>query len=1102
MARVEAGHARILAQVLDRGGIVDHCGRCGRPLETSSTLAVTLGDGTFAVLLGTPAPQEPMERLLNVGSEQVSVHRDAKSFLRHVLRPFVPLVREMVTAGTLPLSERLGWSDHNWHRCSALAFLAVRLAAKDGWDDLHLMAEDGTVGDALLGWFTPLQGEIFVRIATRMGAARERSLELDLEEFVVAGALMPGVTDALGAAAAQIGSTDENLFRYAIHAILASAYLEQGVHNPQISEWTRLFLLANGTIRGHRESHPELGAWEIAPRRARATLSAETLWAAVAAVRGESPGHALGLDLILSENGYPGLVEAALRSSLPHGFTPFDAASTMNAALDEADPEAVPATSESMARALASVDRPREIEPVLQHALKLTGGSPSRAAATLAGIAFALLDSGLPRLALDVLRGLGAGPSEDAERPIRALLHLATAEALSSLGTHQEASESAAVGISLGLAEPWRARAARVEAASLVANGRPDLAAELLESVARASTAGIEPAFAFAIVTTYVSLGETQLAQRAAHQTLEKLEQEVLSSLWTPRLRALAAAVDATQGNWDTARRGLRETEAHLHDDHVAELCALAWAELIAENPRDPAAVRMTPLLRRLEEASDRAASDGHTARRLALLRATAVLLEALRSPLAEGPWLNQAAERQRLGRTDPVDLAAIATHLYKRGAIDRGRRFMQLIPWALADQFGRVPDIDLVLLGTRPLGARLLELADTIARREDVPPEDLRLAGELQRDALGRARRLAGDAAADESVPAVTRVPDDALMRLAPTTGTVHVLEWVYIQPGVVIGLVTRITSEGVEMHGVERGSEVLVDSAPALLSRLRGWTPRRNGDPLDHAAWRAAQEWFRDVVDPAPGDHVVVIELSRFHGLPWHAIEGDWTTSYISGWTELLAVAARRPPTRIGLLQALTVADRADTYAELDRLRERVRTLARREGCALDVRHGRDATQPALNELLATTDILVLCCHGVIEGSGDSALVVADESGHSHDPPRSGTTFGWRDAQHLTSTPSLLLSAACSTGATRVGGLGERLGLYGALRFGGTASVVAPAWDAVAVDVVTMIGDVLDRHLAGVPLARAVKQVADEAALDVPQWRARVLAVEGDWR
>jgi hypothetical protein len=79
---------------------------------------------------------------------------------------------------------------------------------------------------------------------------------------------------------------------------------------------------------------------------------------------------------------------------------------------------------------------------------------------------------------------------------------------------------------------------------------------------------------------------------------------------------------------------------------------------------------------------------------------------------------------------------------------------------------------------------------------------------------------------------------------------------------------------------------------------------------------------------------------------------------------------------------------------------------------------------------------------------------------------------------------------------------GLGERLGLYGALASSGTRSIVAPAWDIVADAVIPILDDALERYADGAPIARAVHDACTQAATQRPVWMAWALALEGDWR
>jgi hypothetical protein len=106
------------------------------------------------------------------------------------------------------------------------------------------------------------------------------------------------------------------------------------------------------------------------------------------------------------------------------------------------------------------------------------------------------------------------------------------------------------------------------------------------------------------------------------------------------------------------------------------------------------------------------------------------------------------------------------------------------------------------------------------------------------------------------------------------------------------------------------------------------------------------------------------------------------------------------------------------------------------------------------------------------------------------------------WRDVQRLEKTPGIVFSAACSSGWIRIAGLGEQLGLFGALRRRGTRSLVAPRWDIVASEVTPIIDQALAATVRGEPVGAALKRACTDAEEHMPQWLAWSLALEGDWR
>jgi hypothetical protein len=124
-------------------------------------------------------------------------------------------------------------------------------------------------------------------------------------------------------------------------------------------------------------------------------------------------------------------------------------------------------------------------------------------------------------------------------------------------------------------------------------------------------------------------------------------------------------------------------------------------------------------------------------------------------------------------------------------------------------------------------------------------------------------------------------------------------------------------------------------------------------------------------------------------------------------------------------------------------------------------------------------------------------NSVAAASEIGRGH-------RFGWRDCADLDHAPSVLLSAACSSGYSHIAGLGERLGLFRSFRMAGTTAMVAPRWDAVATSIIPILDTVLESHVAGrQALGKTLWQAcrSAEAGGDA-RWLAWTLALEGDWR
>jgi CHAT domain-containing protein len=300
--------------------------------------------------------------------------------------------------------------------------------------------------------------------------------------------------------------------------------------------------------------------------------------------------------------------------------------------------------------------------------------------------------------------------------------------------------------------------------------------------------------------------------------------------------------------------------------------------------------------------------------------------------------------------------------------------------------------------------------------------------------------------------------------------------------------------------------------DVARQVLARLQSWWPGRPGDPFAHRGWQTLQGWLaHEMAEATENDHLVVLEQVGLTGLPWHAMNAPWTTSYAPSWSALLDLPQDRKPFRgVGLA---TVAARADAASTLDAFAwaaTSIRACAARHGVTVDVVDGPDADATEIRRLLRDADVVTILSHGLIDPEQrELALLVArDGLLPTQHPIAAASAEGrahrltWQSLQNLDDVAGVVLSGACSTGQGLVAGMGERLGLFGALRSAGTRAVVAPAWDAVASDVPAQLARICDLILDGVPLARAIRDTGDELAGELPAWRRRVLCVEGDWR
>lgn len=357
----------------------------------------------------------------------------------------------------------------------------------------------------------------------------------------------------------------------------------------------------------------------------------------------------------------------------------------------------------------------------------------------------------------------------------------------------------------------------------------------------------------------------------------------------------------------------------------------------------------------------------------------------------------------------------------------------------------------------------------------------------------------------------------DEAIRRLAPDRGTLAVVEWIATH-GVKGCFVTTVTDAGgISSHWLAAPPVDVYSVAKRMSNRLKNWYLGRPGDPFDLPAWQELERWLVDQLTEHLhiGDHVVFLEHKDFAGLPWHvAASTRWTSSYATGWSVLLSLGEpERLPDKqltIGVVMVPRFGESSEVSEALEASSQHAEDLAASEQLPFVSATNHSSDSDHFREVLEHAHVAKVLCHGFVDAEGEVALMLAHGGSLPlADSVAAGSEVGrryrmsWRTLQSFSAAPTTVFSAACSSGIARSAGLGERLGLFNALRQSGTRSMVAPWWDIVASSVLPVLDDAFERHVrSGKPLARALHEACTAAENDRPRWLAWALALEGGWR
>ncbi len=476
--------------------------------------------------------------------------------------------------------------------------------------------------------------------------------------------------------------------------------------------------------------------------------------------------------------------------------------------------------------------------------------------------------------------------------------------------------------------------------------------------------------------------------------------------------------------------------------------------------------------------------------------------------------YLHLQYEHKKL--LDPIALARLATIAYRKHKQEQKDEYLFLIPKALEQNYGKINDIAIGYDVTRLVCTAFDDLRRA-ALDNNAGWSDIRLISEFKRDTIGKAKLARNRDNSTIKIPQLRySVCNNTIRSIAPKQGSIGVLEWITIDK-CLIGLLTAIDSNGnVQTRPLDNIECDIVSLNNQILYRLNCWHRGRQGDPFDIPDWHKTTEWVRNEIEKYLDyrDHIIIINHESCIGFPWHvALSSHWRCSYTPSWSSILQSrdsSIHSFPQRLGIFAVSRYQDEEYICKGIEDSVKRSKDWSDSNSLMCDIYKNEHADQTAFEKLMSECDLVKLICHGYADPcEQEIALLV---SYNNVLPPmyaqgsviaKDTNLISWRDMQSLPRTPPVVLSAACSTGLQWCEGAGEQMGLLGALRNGGTRSLVGPRWDTDAVVVIDLLDEILESYLCND--AMLIDVVYDKCARlekNLPKWLAWSVAIEGDWQ
>lgn len=456
--------------------------------------------------------------------------------------------------------------------------------------------------------------------------------------------------------------------------------------------------------------------------------------------------------------------------------------------------------------------------------------------------------------------------------------------------------------------------------------------------------------------------------------------------------------------------------------------------------------------------------------------------------------------------------LVKLCTIAYRKKKFTVAKLLLRDISKSLAENFGTIKDLYLTYNATiyirNPLNELLNAAIDNNANWAEV-----RSILELQRGTIGLAKLIKDKNEEHYQSPLLeVELTDEYLLILKPDLGNRAIIEMIDYNEEILF-LVTIISSNGnLYTKVIESPSIDLFFLRKKITQRLSVWHSQRPGDPFDFDEWSNLEEWLNNQFNELlkTEDQIIIINHQFLNGIPWHvALSHKWKCSYSPSWRVLLDQNSNFPRDdfHLGIFATERFGDNQKVTESIHNSVTKTKRWASKNGFRKRIIEKELADKNSFSKLMMDCDIVKIICHGYA-APGDLEIAFIVSANNALSPlllsrikgGNNSNLLSWKEMQALSDSPSIIFSAACSTGIQWMEGLNEQLGLFGALYNSGTKVVIAPQWDISAIEVLPILDEILFRFVdEKIPLVDAVYQACKNASLTLPRWLAWSLTYEG---